>query len=77
MTKLSYSRPGTPTDNPYSESLMSTVEREVEASLVNANSIEEIKFELKRWIRYYNSKRLHSGIDYRTPNTVFNLAFKT
>ena len=70
--RKSMSRPGTPSDNQPIESFWKTLECEMpdirhltfaEASLVIANYIE----------LYYNSERLHSGINYYIPNQFFTL----
>ena len=70
--RKSMSRPGTPSDNQPIESFWKTLECEMpdirhltfaEASRVIANYIE----------MYYNSERLHSGINYAIPNQFFTL----
>ena len=74
LTKLSYSAPASPQENPFSESLFSRLEKELEATLVDTASLQEAKIELARWIRYYNNKRIHSALNYKTPSKAFNLA---
>ena len=70
--KKSMSRPGTPSDNQPIESFWRTLECEMP-------DIRHLTFEaacmviVKYFEFYYNSDRLHSGIDYHTPNEFFEL----
>ena len=64
------SRPGTPGDNQPIESFWKTLKTEI-ADIRNLG-YEEAKQEILSYIYlYYNSERLHSGIGYRTPNSVW------
>ena len=74
LTKLSYSAPASPQENPYAESLFSRLKEELEATLADTTTLEEAKRALTRWVRYYNNKRAHSALDYKTPSKAFNLA---
>ena len=40
--------------------------------LKNYNTINEAKNGISEYINDYNSKRLHSSIDYKTPDEVYN-----
>jgi putative transposase len=63
----SMSRPGTPWDNARCESFIKTLKKE-EIHCTRYNSIEELRRALEVFIDdYYNHKRLHSALQYRTP----------
>lgn len=68
--KLSMSRPGTPNDNQLIETFWKTMDLEIQ-------SIRELDFssafrKVVEYIElYYNSERLHSAIDYQTPNEFY------
>jgi putative transposase len=63
----SMSRPGTPWDNARCESFIKTLKKE-EIHCTRYNSIEELRRSLEVFIDdYYNHKRLHSILEYRTP----------
>jgi len=63
----SMSRPGNPYDNALCESFMRTLKREE----ISANcyvDLEHLRANIEEFIeRYYNPKRLHSALDYRSP----------
>jgi putative transposase len=64
--KLSFSRPGTPTDNPYIESFNGRLREEC----LNQHwfeSLEEAKQILEEWRMEYNMERPHSSLANRTP----------
>jgi len=63
----SMSRPGTPWDNALCESFIKTLKQE-EIHCNRYNSIEDLRRGLEVFIDdYYNHKRLHSALQYRTP----------
>ena len=65
--KKSMSRPGRPNDNQPIESFWMTMEREMED--IRNMKYEEAKRAIVNYIElYYNSARLHSGINYQIPN---------
>jgi putative transposase len=65
--RKSMSRPGTPSDNQPIESFWKTLKLEILDLTIM--TFEEAKTTIFRYIMiYYNSERIHSGIDYRTPN---------
>lgn len=66
----SMSRPGTPHDNQPIESFWKTLKNEVE-NLQEMN-YDEANLKIVEYIElYYNSERLHSGINYNIPNEYF------
>ena len=66
----SMSRPGTPHDNQLIESFWRTLK--LEAGPFGALSFAHARRNIAQYIeQYYNEKRLHSGIGYRTPNKVW------
>ena len=77
LVKLSYSGKGKPYHNPYMESLYSRLKDELEPLLVESTSLSEAQNLVRHWVLYYNNKRMHSGISYRTPNQALNVALKS
>ena len=68
----SMSRPGTPSDNQPIESFWKTLECEM--ADISHLTFEEATRVIVEYIElYYNSERLHSGIDYCIPNKFFTL----
>ncbi len=64
--KLQFSRPGTPTDNPYIESFNGRLREEC----LNQHwfeSLEEARQILEKWRIEYNTERPHSSLANRTP----------
>jgi putative transposase len=64
---LSYSSPGTPTDNPGQESFFGRFKDEWRDEIAELRDMKEVERYVKRKITYYNGKRLHTSIGYRTP----------
>ena len=65
--RRSMSRPGKPSDNQPIESFWATMKRELPD--IRKMSYKEAEMRLVKYIEmYYNADRLHSGIDYHTPN---------
>ena len=70
--RKSMSRPGTPSDNQPIESFWHTLE--VEMPDIRHLNFEEASRTIVNYIEmYYNSERLHSGINYLAPNQFFTL----
>ncbi len=70
--RKSMSRPGTPSDNQPIESFWHTLE--VEMSDIRHLNFESAKRTIVEYIEmYYNSERLHSGINYCVPNEFLTL----
>ena len=68
----SMSRPGTPSDNQPIESFWRTLE--VEMPDIRRLNFQEASRAIVSYIElYYNSHRIHSGINYLIPNEVFTL----
>ena len=65
--KLSYSRPGTPTDNPFIESFNGRLRAEC-SELWYIDSVEEAQSVLDAWRRHYNQVRGHGSLKRQTPN---------
>ena len=69
--KQSFSNPGVPYDNAVMESFYSVLRREE----INRNSPEYgnykgVKEHLARYFEFYNHRRVHKALGYRTPNAV-------
>ena len=63
---LDFSRPGTPTDNAFIESLNARVRLEC----LNQHwflSLEDARVKIDRWREMYNHERPHSQLQYKTP----------
>lgn len=66
--KISMSRRGNPYDNAFAESFNKTLKVE-EVYINEYETFEDALRNIKHFIeRVYNAKRLHSGIDYKSPN---------
>jgi len=65
--EISMSRTATPEDNAYIESFFKTLKKE-EIYFRDYKVLEEVKDNLPKFIdEIYNTKRLHSGLGYKTP----------
>lgn len=74
--KISFSAPGTPTDNPGQESFFGRFKEEWADEIKQIdNQKEAIKF-IQSKIKYYNQERIHTIIGYQTPNRFTNLFLK-
>lgn len=72
----SMSRPGTPSDNQLIESFWKTMK--LELGPLTDLTFEEARRAIARYIElYYNSRRLHSSIGYRTPNEAWAESMRT
>lgn len=65
---LSYSRKGTPTDNPEMESFFGRFKIENKQIFIEAKTDQEVVKLVKERIYYYNQKRRHSCLDNHSPN---------
>jgi len=61
-----YTRPATPQQNAHIEALHSIMERSI-CRAYFFETMEEFQCTMKRFIAFYNEKRIHSGIDYMSP----------
>lgn len=69
--KLSYSDPGKPTQNGYSEGFISIFSR-FWLKWYKYESVIELEKGLEKFFNLYNEEWKHSGIDYLTPNEKLN-----
>lgn len=63
-----YTRIGKPNDNAHIERVNRTIQEECLDKL--PNDVLKINCELKKYLQYYNYKRVHGGINYLTPMQV-------
>lgn len=66
--KHRYTRIGKPNDNAHIERVNRTIQEECLDKL--PNDVSKINCELKKYLRYYNYKRVHGGINYLIPMQV-------
>jgi len=59
---LSYSTPGTPTDNPGQESFFGRLKEECRDEFSEAKTFVELKKMISKKINYYNNERLHTSL---------------
>lgn len=71
---LSYSTPGTPTENPGQESFFGRLKDENKDEFLEMATFEELKKLIKKNISYYNNRRLHTSLKLQTPKK-FTLDF--
>ena len=64
---LSYSRRGEPGDNAVNESFFSRLKAEWREAFAEAPTVEHLQRMVEEAIGYYNQRRYHSSIGYRTP----------
>lgn len=64
---LSYSTPGTPTENPGQESFFGRFKQDYRDEINEIEDFNQLKRFIKRKIRYYNHKRLHTSLDNQNP----------
>jgi len=65
--KISYSKPGTPTDNAGQESAIGKFKDECTDAIIECIDIDQVERVVDDWVTYYNMKRLHTSIGYQTP----------
>ena len=70
--KHRYTRIGKPNDNAHIERFNRTIQEECLDGI--SDDVEEINCGLKRYLRYYNHKRLHMGISLQVPNQLILMA---
>ena len=64
---LSYSTPGTPTENPGQESFFGRLKDESKDEFLEMETFKELKKLISRKISYYNNRRLHTSLNLRPP----------
>lgn len=65
----SYSRPRVSNDNPYSESLFKTLKYCPQYPKSGFEALEDAREWVYRFVKWYNEKHMHSGINYVTPKS--------
>ena len=63
----SFSRPSVSDDNPFSESLFKTLKYRPSYPDGSFSSLEEARTWVEKFVRWYNTEHLHSGIRFVTP----------
>ena len=71
---LSYSTPGTPTENPGQESFFGRLKDESRDEFQEMRTFEELKKLIDKKISYYNNRRLHTSLKRQSPKK-FTLNF--
>ena len=69
---LSYSTPGTPTENPGQESFFGRLKDESRDEFLEMETYEELEKLIDRKLGYYNNKRLHRSLKCQTPKKFTN-----
>ena len=64
---LSYSTPGTPTENPGQESFFGRFKDECRDEINEIKTFRGLEKFIHKRIDYYNNKRIHTSINYQTP----------
>lgn len=67
--RQSMTRGGTPGDNAHAESFFHTLKAELVHGKAFAHE-QQLRCDLRRYVRFYNLRRLHSSLDYRSPAQV-------
>ena len=70
------SNPGNPYDNAVAERLYSTLKIEFIRKR-NFDSIEQLSYELKVYINWYNNERQHSRLNYMSPVQYRNVNYES
>ena len=65
--RLSYSTPGTPTENPGQESFFGRFKDENQDEIDEIADFKELERFIRKRINYYNRKRIHTSTGYKTP----------
>ena len=68
--KISMVGKGRATDNIYIERLWRSLKYE-EIYLSEYNSVKECKLSIKKYFEFYNEKRFHQSLEYKTPDEVY------
>lgn len=64
---LSYSTPGTPTENPGQESFFGRLKDENQEEFNEITNFKELKKFIRKRINYYNKKRIHTSLNCQRP----------
>jgi transposase InsO family protein len=65
--RLSYSTPGTPTENPGQESFFGRFKDENQDEIYEITDFKKLERFIRKRISYYNRKRIHTSTGYKTP----------
>lgn len=65
--RLSYSTPGTPTENPGQESFFGRFKKEYQDEINEIRDFKELLKFIKNKIKYYNCRRLHTSLNNQAP----------
>ena len=65
--RISFSTPGTPTENPGQESFFGRFKNECRDDILEIETYEEAREFIIKRLEYYNRKRLHTSINYQSP----------
>ena len=74
---LSYSTPGTPTENPGQESFFGRFKQEWADEIRELHNFKEVQRFIAQKIKYYNCQRIHTSIGYMTPIKFTKLSLST
>lgn len=67
LGNISFSTPGTPTDNAGQESFFGRLKEELACEILELRNRKEVEEFIKKKMWYYNTKRLHTSIGYIAP----------
>lgn len=65
--RLSYSTPGTPTENPGQESFFGRFKEDYRGEMNEIRDFKELRKFIKNKIKYYNCRRLHTSLNNQAP----------
>ncbi|MEA3379192.1 MAG: IS3 family transposase [Nanoarchaeota archaeon] len=73
---LSYSTPGTPTENPGQESFFGRFKDECQKEINEIQNFKELKKFIRKRMNYYNNRRLHNSLNNQAPKKFTKLFIK-
>lgn len=65
--RLSYSTPGTPTENPGQESFFGRLKEDCQDEFNEIKTFKELEKFMAKRMKYYNTKRIHTGANLQAP----------
>jgi transposase InsO family protein len=74
--RLSYSSPGTPTENPGQESFFGRLKDECQKEINEINDYRKLKKFIQKRMNYYNNRRLHTSLNNQAPRKFTKLFIK-
>jgi putative transposase len=74
--RISFSKKGTPTENPGQESFFGRLKDEEFHNIADLKSIRQVERFVRKRIKKYNTDRLHTSIGYTTPKNYTNMMLK-